>query len=228
MHHEFWQDRWTRNEIGFHQDSINQYLVDFWSTLSPSGNESVLVPLCGKSHDILWLNQKGHAVLGVELSDMACRDFFLESKLNATVTPGSPFTTYIHDDIQLWCGDFFALSPQDTAHCKLIFDRAALIALPSETRQLYAAQLKSLTQNGAKILLVTMEYPQAEMDGPPFSVPSEEVHQLFQSHFTIRHLHTQELGRDDPFAKRKGLSQLQEHVFILQRSTGKSTESGLL
>ncbi len=215
MHREFWEDKWTRNEIGFHQTSVNQYLVNYWHQVSCAGQEQVLIPLCGKSHDMLWLNQKGHRILGVEWSAVACRQFFEEAGLTAQVTPGTPFSRYRHQDMELWCGDFFDLSPGATHDIRLVFDRAALIALPHSLRDRYATHLKTLLKPGSRILLVTLEYPQEEMAGPPFCVTDEEVKRLFADRFSIELIHTQSLGRDDPFAKRKGLSYLFEKVFLL-------------
>ncbi|MDE2387962.1 MAG: thiopurine S-methyltransferase, partial [Betaproteobacteria bacterium] len=81
MQKEYWQERWNRNDTGFHQTEINPYLREFWQRLQLSPASTVLVPLCGKSLDMLWLRQQGHAVLGVELSTIAAQAFFTENKL---------------------------------------------------------------------------------------------------------------------------------------------------
>lgn len=217
MHNEFWQDRWTRDEIGFHQQSVNQYLADHWSAFSKNQSESVFVPLCGKSRDILWINQKGHPVLGVELSPIACKDFFEEAELTAQVHQSSPFSHYIHDDIEILCGDFFALTPAQLSQIKIVYDRAALIALPTDMRAKYADHLTHLLKPGVQMLLVCMEYPQEEMQGPPFSVEEDEVSRLYGSHFDIEKIHSDELGSDNPFSKRKGLSNAREVIYKLRK-----------
>ena len=109
MEHQFWHERWAKKEIGFHEGTVNQYLHDHWPELAGNGTGTVLVPLCGKAHDMWWLHDRGHAVIGVELSDVACKDFFEEGQEKAKVHPGEPFTKFAHDDLQLWCGDFFQL-----------------------------------------------------------------------------------------------------------------------
>jgi thiopurine S-methyltransferase len=55
MHTEFWQSRWQRNDIGFHAREVNPMLVRHWSVVCRDNASRVLVPLCGKSIDLLWL-----------------------------------------------------------------------------------------------------------------------------------------------------------------------------
>ena len=56
---EHWHERWRRNEIGFHQDTINPYLVRLWQRLRLDPADPVFVPLCGKSRDMGWLHDQG-------------------------------------------------------------------------------------------------------------------------------------------------------------------------
>ncbi|MBB4815130.1 hypothetical protein HNP03_003766 [Pseudomonas rhodesiae] len=78
MEPEFWHDRWATNQIGFHQSDINPYLLRHWPSLALAHGAQVLVPLCGKSLDLIWLASLGHRVLGVELSEQAVQTFFSE------------------------------------------------------------------------------------------------------------------------------------------------------
>ncbi len=217
MEQDFWHRRWQKNEIGFHQETVNSYLQSHWRALSVKGDEAVLVPLCGKSHDMWWLADRGHPVLGVELSPIACKDFFEEAGRTAMVHPEERFTRFEHDNVQLWCGDFFALTAEDVSHVKLVYDRAALIAFPPDMRSRYARHLTSIIRPGARILLVTLEYPQEEHEGPPFSVRGEEIEQLYGRHYHIERLLEQDLARDDPLAKRLGLSAAREVVYCLSK-----------
>ncbi|MBZ0334686.1 thiopurine S-methyltransferase [Marinobacter sp. AL4B] len=216
MEHEFWHERWAKEQIGFHEGTVNQYLHDHWPELAGSGTEAVFVPLCGKAHDMWWLHDRGHPIIGVELSDVACKDFFEEVGEKAMVSPGEPFTTFTHGNLQLWCGDFFQLVPQDLKHIRLVYDRAALIALPPEMRKDYVNHLTAVTPDNTTILLITLDYDNNEMKGPPFSVSDDEVHQLFSDDYSITQIHKQDMAHDSPFAKRKGLSKgATESVFKL-------------
>ncbi|MBJ6136961.1 thiopurine S-methyltransferase [Marinobacter litoralis] len=218
MEHEFWHERWAKEQIGFHEGTVNQYLHDHWPQLAGSGTDAVFVPLCGKAHDMWWLHDRGHPIIGVELSDVACKDFFEEAGEKAMVSPGEPFTTFTHGSLQLWCGDFFQLVPQDLKHIRLVYDRAALIALPPEMRQDYVNHLTAVTPENLTILLITLDYDSQEMKGPPFNVSDDEVRKLFSEDYNITLIHTQDMAHDSPFAKRKGLSKgATESVFKLTK-----------
>ena len=216
MEHEFWHARWAKNEIGFHQGTVNQYLYDHWSEFAGKSTDAVFVPLCGKAHDMWWLHDRGHPVLGVELSDIACKDFFAEANEKASVHPGEPFTTLRHDDLEIWCCDFFQLVPDDLRPVRLVYDRAALIAMPPEMRREYVEHLTAIMPDEARILLITLDYDGSEMQGPPFNVPDSEVFQLFGEDYDIRHILRNDLAKDDLFVKRKGLQNgVSESVFVL-------------
>ncbi|BES72813.1 thiopurine S-methyltransferase [Marinobacter nanhaiticus D15-8W] len=217
MEHEFWHARWKHQEIGFHEGTVNRYLHDHWPEMVQTGTETVLVPLCGKAKDMWWLYDRGHPVLGIELSPIACKDFFEEAETKALVQPAQPFIRYIHDELQLWCGDFFQLVPDDVEHVRLVYDRAALIALPPKMRRDYAEHLTAVLPDQARILLITLDYEEGAIKGPPFNVADEEVHQLFGEDFEIEHVLTNPLEKDHPFAKRRGLTEGVESVFKLTR-----------
>jgi len=107
MQPEFWHKKWESNQIGFHQPEVNPYLQRHWPDLAIPAQARVLVPLCGKSLDLLWLAGRGHRVLGVELSEKAVEDFFREQQLQPQVSEQGDFKVYRADAIELWCGDFF-------------------------------------------------------------------------------------------------------------------------
>jgi thiopurine S-methyltransferase len=165
-----------------------------------------------------WLHDRGHAVIGVELSDVACKDFFEDAEEKAMVHPGEPFTRFCHDDLELWCGDFFQLVPDDLNHIRLVYDRAALIALPPEMRRDYVEHLTAVIPEGTHILLITLDYDSQEMKGPPFNVSDQEVHNLYGEDYQVSHVLSREMGRDNPFAKRRGLRNgATESVFYLKK-----------
>lgn len=184
MKHAFWHERWNENRIGFHQTSVNHWLETYWSHLEVDADSQVLVPLCGKSSDMLWLREQGHAVLGVELSDLACRDFFAEQGVDIDAYTSGEFHRRERDGITLLAGDFFKLDRSDFSGMKAIYDRAALIALPPEMRVEYAAQIARLSVKGDRILLIALEYDTPRNE-PPFAVFTEEVQSLYALNFEI-------------------------------------------
>lgn len=217
MQADFWQARWQRNEIGFHLSEVNPYLLRHWPTLGVSADSRVLVPLCGKSLDLAWLAGQGHAVLGVELAEKAVEDFFAEQELKPEIQSHGAFKVYRAGALELWCGDFFALTAEDVAGCAALYDRAALIALPPEMRQRYVAHLTGIFPAGSAGLLVTLDYEQGQMQGPPFSVPDDEVRRLLGADWQLEPLECHDvLGENWRFLQR-GLTRLEERVYRLQR-----------
>lgn len=163
-----------------------------------------------------WLHDRGHPIIGVELSEVACKDFFEEAQEKASVHPGEPFTTFRHDDLQIWCGDYFQLVPDDLKHIRLVYDRAALIALPPEMRKSYVNHLTAIIPDDTRILLITLDYDSSEMQGPPFNVTDDEVFRLYGEDYEINQVLKRDMARDNPFAKRRGLRNgATESVFTL-------------
>ena len=213
MDPSFWHRRWERNEIGFHQDQINTHLQRYWPTLGLSGSEQVFVPLCGKSRDMVWLRSLGHRVLGVELSPVAVKQFFEENELPAKVTRERSFNRWESDGLVVLCGDFLALNHHDLKDSRAVYDRASLIALPPQTRSRYVNHLVTLLRPDTPGLLVTMEYLQTQMDGPPFSVPQQEVLALLEDSFKVDCLHSEDILSENPRFTAKGLTQLVEKIY---------------
>lgn len=185
--HQFWLTKWENNEIRFHQSSIHPALQKFGKKFLPG---IILVPLCGKSLDMSYLTTIGHKVIGVELSEIACRDFFKENKLTFQEKKTEDFIVFSSHHITLWCGDYFKLPESEWKKVTGVYDRAALIALPSEMRKKYTEGMTSKLPKGSETLLITFEYPQEFMQGPPFSVSEAEVKDLYKS-FSIEKLHSE-------------------------------------
>jgi thiopurine S-methyltransferase len=215
MDPDFWLQRWQNNEIGFHQHEINTHLKQFWSKLGLPANGRVFVPLCGKSRDMLWLASQGNAVLGVEISPVAVLAFFDENSLPKEQIPENDFIRWRCDTVDILCGDFFALQQSELAEVVGVYDRASLIALPPPLRKRYARHLISILPADARILLVTMEYSESEMAGPPFPVAEQEVRDLYQSVYNIDVVYKQDILEENPRFKNKGLTGLVEKVYVL-------------
>lgn len=215
MQPEFWHKKWESNQIGFHQPEVNPYLQRHWPDLAIPAQARVLVPLCGKSLDLLWLAGCGHQVLGVELSEKAVEDFFLEQQLQPQVIEQGDFKVYRAGAIELWCGDFFSLTAADVAGCTALYDRAALIALPAPMRERYAAHLLSILPTGLRGLLITLDYDQAQMPGPPFAVTDAEVQQLLGGDWAVQALEEQDVLSESGKFLQAGVTRLEERVYRL-------------
>jgi thiopurine S-methyltransferase len=183
MQHDYWHSKWATSQIRFHRPVTNRYLEKYGKRF-PIGK--VLVPLCGKSLDIKWLEASGREVMGIELSPIACAAYFEEQGRSVYKSKERNFEKYSDGKAVLWCGDFFALEPDDCSDVVAIYDQACLIAFPPEMRLRYVEHLrKILPGRTVPLLLNTMEYPQNQMDGPPFSVSQVDVERYFAPFITV-------------------------------------------
>jgi len=215
MQKEFWLERWEKAQIGFHDNAVNSHLNKFWGALRLSPGPQVFVPLCGKSVDMRWLQEQGCSVLGVELSDIAARDFFRENAYQAQLEALPAFQKYSAQDISILAGDFFDLTPQELGKVAAVYDRAAMVALPADMRARYVQHLRHILPSGTQILLVTFDYPQQEMAGPPFALPAAEVAALYQPFADMVLLETVDVLEQNLRFKQRGLTRLQESVYLL-------------
>ncbi len=219
MKEEFWKRRWQNNQIGFHAPVANPFLQQYWPDLGVAEGAQVLVPLCGKSLDLVWLASQGLRVMGVELVQQAVEDFFREQQLEPQVRQQGAFTVYQADAVEIWCGDIFALTADDVRECTALYDRAALIAFPPEMREAYARHLTRILPGGCRGLLVSLDYEQELMEGPPFSVPDEEVQRLLGERWQPKLLHVEDCIQAEQSARfvERGLRRMDERVYALRR-----------
>ncbi len=216
MDNQYWKDRWIEGKIGFHEMDFHDKLIEHFPKLNPQKGQSVLVPLCGKSLDILWLNDIGLQVHGIEISEQAVESFFSENNLSSyQITNNKDFITYSYQNIIIQCGDIFLL--QDREFYDFIYDRASLVALPRIKRKNYSELITQSLKPGGKYFLIVYDYDQSLMDGPPFSIPEQEVNELYQDHFSINLKDSDDLSTDEGsrFSSIKGM---QQKVYILEKN----------
>jgi len=181
-----WLERWKKGTTGWHRSDINPQLIENINQLSGARTQTIFVPLCGASLDMKYLSDQGFHVVGVELSSLAIDRFFNENKIAYKVSKVEDFDFYQGKNIDIYCGDFFKLKKNYFYDVSCVYDRAALIALNPDLQKKYARHLKEILPNSSKILLLTMFYPQNEMEGPPFSVGDDNVEELFSEFKEIK------------------------------------------
>ena len=223
MDPEFWQERWNTNQIGFHQPRPNEKLKAYWPNLALPAGSSVFVPLCGKSLDMVWLADQGHHVIGIELSEKAVDEFFAERGLTPTIRKMDTLTLKSAGPYKLWCGDFFAMPGDALVDITAVYDRASLIALPPAIRRDFASRLTAHARAAmAKIFLITFEYDQSRVDGPPHSVLSDEIYELFASAFQINPIdRSSEKDSIPPKLRDHGIDEAIEATYILTPTTAR-------
>jgi thiopurine S-methyltransferase len=218
MDPQFWRKRWQSGEIGFQQAQVNIDLRVLWPRLHCPPEAPVFVPLCGKSPDMVWLRAQGHKVIGIELSEVAVASFFAEQQLEPVRERSGALQCWRAGGYELYVGDFFDLSAAELKGVHALYDRAALIALPAPLRERYARHLSSILPAGCKMLLLTMDYPQEQMAGPPFAVAEPEVYALFAHDFSVRLLTTRDALLEEPRFQQRGLQQRHEQAYQLERT----------
>lgn len=217
MDPHFWNQRWQDGRIGFHQDRPTPLMLKHWPSLGIAPGSRVFVPLCGKALDMAWFASQGLRVLGVELSELAVRQFFDEHGLVPEVEDIGEARHFRAGDIEIVRGDAFALDPALLAGCEAVFDRAALIALPPPLRERYARELYARLPSGCRGLVVTLEYPQQEKAGPPFSVAEAEVHALFDRDWQVDALERRDILDAQPAFVEEGVTRLETVVYRIGR-----------
>ena len=223
MKAEYWLQRWREGRTGWHHESVMPLLEQRWEMLGVARGTRVLVPLCGKSLDMLWLAQQGLRALGVEIAPLAIEAFLAENHLHARRTEAADGT---HDrisgapadgGIEIINGDVFGVASEALAECGAFYDRAALIAFPAPMRDRLAREVYAKLPAGACGLLITLDYPAGEMEGPPFSVDEAEVHRLFDAQWDIRRLERRDILASQPSFSQNGVTALHTAVYVLTR-----------
>ncbi len=217
MHPDQWRDRWKQNRIGFHEPTVNPYLCRYLPEFNLNPGDTIFLPLCGKAHDIAWLAQQGFNVVGIELSEIAIVSFFSEHSLEYQQSESDRFILRKSGNISLVQGDYFDLQPQDLSTCKMVFDRASLIAIDAANRGRYCDHMLSIIPQITGQLLITLDYELAQMKGPPFAVPETEVGHYYESEYSINRLEQNDVLDERPRWREQGLTALNETVYRLDR-----------
>jgi thiopurine S-methyltransferase len=217
MEPAFWHQRWQDSQIGFHQGQPTPLMLKHWPSLGVAPGGRVFVPLAGKTLDMAWFAAQGLQVLGVELSQLAVEQFFAEQGLKPETHESRYGRHYRSGTIELICGDAFALDEAALAGCDAVFDRAALIALPPELRKRYVRELHARLPSNCRGLLITLEYPQHEKDGPPFCVREDEVRELYGPDWEVVTLERRDILDQQPIFVAEGVTALETAVYRLGR-----------
>ncbi len=215
MHHDQWLARWKQNQIGFHEPTVNPHLRRYLPDFNLNPGDTIFMPLCGKARDIDWIAQQGFQVVGIELSEIAIESFFSEHNLPYQQFESERFTLRKSGNISLIQGDYFDLQREDLSACKMIYDRASLIAIDEANRSRYCAHMLSIVPQATDQLLITLDYDQAQMKGPPYAVSTPEVSRHYASEYSIDALEQNDVLDERPRWREQGLTSLCQTVYRL-------------
>ena len=210
-----WHRHWESEKPGFHEGQVNACLRQYLSIFDLQAGDTIFMPLCGKAVDMLWLSEQGFKVIGVELSRVAVESFFEESGLSFGAEQQGPFTLYRSENITLYQGDFMFMEARYMRDCKLLYDRASIVAIEPFNRVAYQQKIHALLPLATPILMVLLYYDQSQMQGPPFSVSVDEVTGLYGGQYQVELLQSEELIEVQPHWKVKGLTSLIESALRL-------------
>jgi thiopurine S-methyltransferase len=216
MDPEFWRTRWQTNAIAFHQAAPSKFLVEHIARAAADPDTTVLVPMSGKTKDLTFLANRGHRVVACEIVEQAVSGFYDENAIPFRTRREDDFTVYESDHVVTYVGDFYRHSPDRTGPIDWNIDRAALIAWHSEQHARYVSHLLSFLRSQGTMLLITVDYDQKEMSGPPFSAPAEQLYPLLEPHGALELLDQRD-ALEDRFRAR-GCTRLTEQVWLFRRS----------
>jgi thiopurine S-methyltransferase len=211
---DFWRENWEKGQTGFHLKDVNPVLLRHWKDLGLHNSQRVLVPLCGKSVDLSFLRSLGHHVVGLELSPIAVEEFWLEIGEIPQKTVRQDLIFWASEHIEIIEGDFFKVTPEGIGKPSVVYDRAALVAMPPALQGQYASHLMNLSQ-GAPIFLVTFDYRAEDMDGPPFPISRTRLGDLFDDRYDITLIESRDALCENPGLAARGLKTLSESVWML-------------
>jgi thiopurine S-methyltransferase len=217
MEAEFWNDRWQKGDIGFHQPGVHDLLAKHWPMLGLGAGSEVFVPLCGKSLDMVWLAERGHRVVGAEVSEVAVDSFFAERGLVPALENLGGFAVKSAGPYRIWQGDFFNLPKRAAKGAAAVYDRASLVALPANMQARYAAKLVEIAPATAPLFVVGLTYPENEITGPPFSVGLARIADLFGNAYSISLIESRDGLEHSQNLKQRGLTALEESLYLLRR-----------
>jgi thiopurine S-methyltransferase len=180
MEKEFWQQAWEDKKIGFHQPKYNPFMVEHYKDQNLEGKR-VLIPLAGKSNDILYFLERGAHVVAIELSKIAVEEFFSENNMEYKSEVEGELERFKSDNLDFYCGDFFAYTNKSNQHFDFYFDRACIVALPFDIRSRFYNKVETLLAKHTDIFILTFAHDGPKDFGPPFYVPENELLEAYKN-----------------------------------------------
>jgi len=156
----FWEGKYHNNEPGWDRGDSSPALLAWLKELKPC---RILVPGCGRGHEVIELARRGFDVTAVDIATPAIdhmQEMLEKEKLTATL---------IH-------GDLFGL---ELAPFDAIYEQTCLCAIQPSQRVEYENWLHGHLKPGGQLLALFM---QTGVDGgPPFHCDTSEMKELFNN-----------------------------------------------
>jgi hypothetical protein len=180
-HFDRWKELWRNREDVFTLEDVNENLIEFESQLLPHASSisavakeqgykgSVLVPLCGRSSDLVWLAHRNYFVIGVDAVPDPLRQWAAENGGVEPLAETDAFSSYRslrYPNLQLLHGDIFDLNEQSLGmRFDAIWDRAALTSIQPGDRLAYLTLLRQLMHNDGRLIMEFLTCNLDSLDG---------------------------------------------------------------
>ena len=133
----------------------------------------VLIPGCGRGHEVMYLAQNGFDVTGVDFAKGATS--YLEKTLKECNLNGR----VVHQD-------FFKLDVSHNGVYDLVLEQTFFCAINPSLRPDYCKTVARILKPGGK--LIGLFYNTGEEGGPPHNTTREDIESIFSETFTIQEL----------------------------------------
>ena len=198
---ETWEQDWTTDKPEFHSDEVNSMLMKQHHEFTRGRkNLRILVPLCGKSLDMIWLADQGHSVVGVELIRKGIEAFLQGNKLTCSeerISLGSEIQGTIFQVNEKYislfeCSIFDFSAEVAGGQFDCIWDRGSMTAInvmKDERLKQYSDIMLACLKPDGRYLLEFFAPESLEGMPPTFKFISEEkLTEIFGERCTIRFL----------------------------------------
>ncbi|MDQ6971831.1 MAG: methyltransferase domain-containing protein [Mariprofundaceae bacterium] len=156
-----WEDRYLRGETGWDRGGTSPALTH-WLTHTLKAPARVLIPGCGRGHEVIMLARLGFSVTAIDIAPSAVAHLKQElarAGLSAEVI----------------LGDLFTYSPDEPFD--VVYEQTCLCAIQPGQRKAYEERLHAWLKPGGIRLALFM---QADSEGgPPFHCAVNDMQQLF-------------------------------------------------
>jgi len=192
-----WESSWSKGETPWQLADTNEKLLNNMDELigcTRNGEttvKTILVPLCGKTKDMLYLYNKGHSVAGCEWVETAATQFFTDNNITFNKSPLENVEGFLYQSedgrLRIYQCDFLLLTT-DVVDWKFdsVWDIQSLVSINPRDRKQYVRAVRSLLKYDFRYLLVTVEYEPFAHLGRPHSISYNAVKELFGSFSNIK------------------------------------------
>ncbi|MDX2226006.1 MAG: methyltransferase domain-containing protein [Verrucomicrobiae bacterium] len=169
----YWEERYQKGEDAWDKGEPSPALVDFLATIPGDFSRGrVLVPGCGRGHDVRAWAAAGFETVGMDIAPTAIRE--ARSLAEARAFPHAPHFVQesLFDLSAPWCGFF-----------DVVFEHTLFCAIEPGRRGDYLRGLLGVLKPAGRFVAVFYNIQPEE--GPPFGITREELVERFLPHFDL-------------------------------------------